>query len=211
MLELGGPLDTNETSTYNQDGSALGVELTELVASLKNVSTTALDESLVNVTPARLWASTLVNGREPETLTPLVEDAKVATSRNHAVVETNLLDGLGEHGFDLRDTTISVQMLHLTPQELNSHLSLQYRLVCERKCIEMLWMNKCAENTWCVLEIFLCVTDCNVEVLREILRGKEPREPASNYKDLSLLRSHVNLSYNKACDRMKPQKKFRPS
>mmetsp|Transcript_23001 Transcript_23001/g.19044 ORF Transcript_23001/g.19044 Transcript_23001/m.19044 type:complete len:207 (+) Transcript_23001:1-621(+) len=101
MLKLSNPLDTDETGTNNKNVGLLLVEGGELLVLLEDMTTTTLDETLINMLPLGLGDGTLVDSGSPERLTPLGEETESATGGDHAVVEGNLLSVVGEHRLDV--------------------------------------------------------------------------------------------------------------
>ena len=190
MLELGDPLNTDETGTNNEDGGLFLVELGEAVVLLEDMTTAALDEALVDVGPGAVRAGLLVDGGEPEGLSPLVEGTEIATSRDHAVVKADGLDGFGEHGLDVGASL--VELLDLAPEELNTKTAFEHILKSEGKSIEMGGLDVGAKNTGGVLEIFFGINDGNLELLVKITGNQETGETYSKLNN-----NHCFLMRNK--------------
>jgi len=189
MLQLSDPFDTDETGTNHEDGGLLLVELIENIVFLEDMAAATLDESLINVGPGTSGTVVLVDGGEPERFTLGMEGTKIASRGDDAVIEGDLLDGVREHGLD--HSIGLLELLALTPQELNTQLTLEHILEGEGEGVEMGRLHVGTEDTWCVLEVLLGIADGDVEALLQIAGTEEAGETTTDDEDIFLFFGHV--------------------
>merc|ERR1712172_457628 len=98
--------------------------------------------------PVALLPPSGMDCREPERLTHRLEGAKIAPRANDAVVETDILSFVREHGLDLGihclvpfDLFVPNQLQNLAPDELHSNGTLQDRLKGEGQRAKVAWLH----------------------------------------------------------------------
>mmetsp|Transcript_12058 Transcript_12058/g.26786 ORF Transcript_12058/g.26786 Transcript_12058/m.26786 type:complete len:404 (-) Transcript_12058:8-1219(-) len=180
VVQFCGPLHSDEASTHNQNRRLLVVELLEACILFQNVPAPTLQETLIQVRPAALRPGLSVHCWEPKRLTPLVKGSKVATACDNTVVKIERLLRISEHWLDCRRLLWSVQLRHLTPDELAPHSPFNHWKQGERQSIEMLRLHVCTQHARSVLEVLLAVNNGDQVVILQVTGNAEPSKAAAN-------------------------------
>mmetsp|Transcript_52772 Transcript_52772/g.115750 ORF Transcript_52772/g.115750 Transcript_52772/m.115750 type:complete len:224 (-) Transcript_52772:237-908(-) len=128
VAQLCGPLDTNESCSCNQNCGSLVVETFQLVVLFDNVSSSALDEPLIQVRPLRHFTADLVHGGKPQGFPLRSQKIEIASRADQTIVKRQGLQRAtrGEHGLDLGGHIVAIKLLHFTPKKFHVQLSLQH-------------------------------------------------------------------------------------
>merc|ERR1719150_875806 len=105
-----------------------------------------------------------MNCWEPQRLPHRLERAEIAAGANNAIVECNLINGVGKDWLDGGDLPLAIEILDLAPDELHAHRTLQDRLKCEGQRIEVAGLDVGSQHAWRILEVLLRVDDGYMEL-----------------------------------------------